>query len=220
MVIGTGVVTVVYVLVNVAYMCLMTPAQIAASPHVAADAVSGALGPIGGRLISLAIFISTFGVVGIYTLTAPRIYFAMAGDGLFFRRVATVHPRFRTPAFAIVVQSLWASVLILFWGTFENLISYVVFTDWIFFGLAAASVFIFRARLPNAERPVRVPLYPLTPAFFVATSIWFVAVTLVQRPAQAWAGLMFLALGVPVYFYWKARRRSPQGAGTEDDRAG
>jgi len=208
MVIGTAAVTLIYLLVNVAYMFLLTPQAIAASPRVAADAVSSVLGSAGGTAISLAIFISTFGVVGIYTLTAPRIYFAMASDGLFFARVAEVHPRFRTPAFAIIAQSLWAVVLILFWGTFENLISYVVFTDWIFFGLAAASVFVFRRRIPNAERVSRVPFYPATPLFFVAMSAWFVAVTLVQRPAQAWAGLAFLALGIPVYFYWKGRKRA------------
>jgi APA family basic amino acid/polyamine antiporter len=207
MIIGTATVTLIYVLVNVAYMFLLTPQEIAASPRVAADAVSRVLGGAGGTAISLAIFISTFGVVGVYTLTAPRIYFAMANDGLFFRRVAEVHPRFHTPAFAIIAQSLWAVLLILFWGTFENLISYVVFTDWIFFGLAAASVFIFRRRNPDAVRVSRVPLYPVTPLFFVAMSAWFVAVTLVQRPAQAWAGLGFLALGVPVYYFWKHRKR-------------
>jgi APA family basic amino acid/polyamine antiporter len=103
-------------------------------------------------------------------------------------------------------------VLILFWGTFENLISYVVFTDWIFFGLAAASVFVFRRRMPGAERAARVPLYPITPIFFVAMSAWFVAVTLVERPAQAWAGLAFLALGVPVYFYWNRRKQAAAAA--------
>jgi APA family basic amino acid/polyamine antiporter len=186
---------------------------------VAADAMSRALGPIGGTLISLAIFISTFGVVGIYTLTAPRIYFAMANEGLFFRRVAEVHPRFHTPAFSIVAQSLWAALLILFWGTFENLISYVVFTDWIFFGLAGAAVFVFRRRMPEAERTAPCPLYPITPAFFVVVSAWFVAMTLVQRPAQAWAGLTFLALGVPVYFYWKTRQRAARAAQAADRQA-
>ncbi|RPJ85203.1 MAG: amino acid permease [Acidobacteria bacterium] len=203
MTLGTLTVTVLYLSVNVAYLFLLTPQEMAASPRVAADAVSSVLGPMGGSLISVAIFISTFGVVGIYTLTAPRIYFAMASDGLFFRKVAEVHPRFRTPAFAIVAQSAWAVVLILFWGTFENLISYVVFTDWIFFGLAGASVFVFRRRWPDAPRTAKVPLYPLTPAFFVLVSAWFVVMTLIERPAQAWAGLAFLALGVPAYFYWK-----------------
>lgn len=204
-------VTLIYVSTNVAYMFLLTPAEIGASERVAADAMTRAIGPLGGSLISLAIFISTFGVVGIYTLTAPRIYFAMAKDGLFFSRVAEVHPRFQTPAFAIVVQSLWAAVLILFWGTFENLISYVVFTDWIFFGLAAAAVFVFRRRLPDVERTAPVPLYPVTPAFFVAMSCWFVVMTLKERPAQAWAGLAFLALGVPVYYYWRSKNSGMRG---------
>jgi basic amino acid/polyamine antiporter, APA family len=207
MIIGTAAVTLIYLSTNVAYMFLMSPAEMAASPRVAADAVAKVLGPAGGSMIAISIFISTFGIVGIYTLTAPRIYFAMASDGLFFRRMADVHPRFATPAVAIVSQSLWAAVLILFWGTFENLISYVVFTDWIFFALAGASVFVFRIRRPDAERPFRVPGYPLVPLFFVAVSVWFVAATLVQKPAQAWAGLGFLALGVPIYFYWRRRKR-------------
>jgi basic amino acid/polyamine antiporter, APA family len=198
-------VTALYLLANFAYMCLMTPAQMAASPRIAADAVSSVLGPVGGSLISVAIFISTFGVVGIYTLTAPRIYYAMAADGVFFRRVAEVHPRYHTPAFAIILQSLWAAVLILFWGTFENLISYVVFTDWIFFALAGAAVLVLRRTMPDAPRSYRVPGYPWVPLFFVATSAWFVAMTLVAKPAQAWAGLLFLGLGVPVYYGWKRR---------------
>ena len=207
LVISTVAVTALYLCTNIAYLFLLTPAEMAASTRVAADAVTPVLGPVGGSLISLAIFISTFGVVGIYTLTAPRIYYAMARDGLFFRKVAEIHPRFATPAVAIVSQSLWAVVLILFWGTFENLISYVVFTDWIFFALAAASVFIFRRTRPAAERPYRVPGYPLVPLFFVLMSIWFVMMTFVQKPAQAWAGLAFLALGVPIYFYWRRRNR-------------
>jgi APA family basic amino acid/polyamine antiporter len=200
-------VTALYLLANLAYMFLLTPAQMAASPRVAADAVGTVLGSIGGSLISLAIVISTFGVVGIYTLTAPRIYYAMAADGVFFKKVAEIHPRFHTPAFSIVFQSLWAVVLILFWGTFENLISYVVFTDWIFFALAGASVIVLRRTMPDAPRPYRVPGYPWVPLFFVATSAWFVVMTLVAKPAQAWAGLSFLALGVPVYYFWKSRAR-------------
>jgi APA family basic amino acid/polyamine antiporter len=196
-------VTALYLLANLAYMFLLTPGQMAASPRVAADAVGTVLGSMGGSLISLAIVISTFGVVGIYTLTAPRIYYAMAADGVFFRKVAEIHPRFHTPAFSIVFQSLWAVVLILFWGTFENLISYVVFTDWIFFALAGASVIILRRKMPDATRPYRVPGYPWVPLFFVGTSACFVVMTLIAKPAQAWVGLGFLGLGVPVYYAWK-----------------
>jgi APA family basic amino acid/polyamine antiporter len=208
MTLGAAAVTTIYLLANLAYMFLLTPAEMAASPRVAADAVSRVLGPAGGSLISLAIVVSTFGVIGIYTLTAPRIYYAMAADGVFFRKVAEIHPRFGTPAFSIMFQSLWAAVLVLFWGTFENLISYVVFTDWIFFALAGASVIVLRRKLPGVPRPFRVPGYPWVPLFFVGTSAWFVAMTLVSKPAQAWAGLAFLGLGVPVYSYWK--RRSAQ----------
>jgi APA family basic amino acid/polyamine antiporter len=200
-------VTALYLLANLAYMFLLTPGQMAASPRVAADAVGTVLGSMGGSLISLAIVISTFGVVGIYTLTAPRIYYAMAADGVFFGKVAEIHPRFHTPAFSIVFQSLWAVVLILFWGTFENLISYVVFTDWIFFALAGASVIVLRRTMPDATRPYRVPGYPWVPLFFVGTSVCFVVMTLIAKPAQAWAGLGFLGLGVPVYYAWKSRAR-------------
>jgi len=153
--------------------------------------------------LTLTIFISTFGTAEIYTLTAPRIYYAMANDGVFFKKVAEVHPKFHMPMFAILLQSVWAIVLIWFWGTFEDLILYVVFTDWIFFALAAASIFIFRRR--SAAGSYKTLGYPITPLFFIALSVWFVLNTLVERPAQAWAGLSFLAVGVPVYYLWKKK---------------
>jgi basic amino acid/polyamine antiporter, APA family len=205
---GAGAVTAVYLLTMVSYLFLLSPAQMASSERLATDAIGRILGPTGGTLIALAIFISTFGTAGIYTLTAPRIYYAMARDGVFFPKVAELHPRFRTPMFAILLQSAWAVVLILFWGTFENLISYVVFTDWIFFGFAAAAVFVLRRRHPGAARPYRTLGYPLTPLFFVGMSAWFVINTLIEKPAQAWAGLFFLGLGVPVYVFWKRKPRS------------
>jgi APA family basic amino acid/polyamine antiporter len=178
------------------------------SPHIASDVISLVLGPVGGSLIAITIFISTFGTTGIYTLTAPRIYYAMANDGLFFKKVAEVHPRFRTPMLAIALQSAWAIVLILFWGTFESLISYVVFTDWIFFALAAFSIFIFRRRNAGAERPYRTLGYPFTPLFFVMISTLFVVYTLFEKPAESLAGLGFLALGVPVFMFWKKKNRA------------
>ena len=210
MVTGAIVVVIVYVLANLAYMLTLPVAAIGASPRLASDAMQSIMGPAGAGLIAAAIFISTFGTAGIYTLTAPRIYFAMARDGLFFSRAAAVHPRYHTPARAIIVQTAWAVVLILFWGTFESLISYVVFTDWIFFALAAAGVFILRWRRPDAERPYRTLGYPVTPLVFVGISVWFVGNTLVNRPAEALAGLAFLALGVPVFFTWR-KRGAPAG---------
>lgn len=206
MVIGALVVAAVYVLANIAYMFLIPPEAIGASSRVAADAISVILGPQGAVLIAAAIFISTFGTAGIYTLTAPRIYFAMAHDGMFFKTLASVHPRFRTPVAAIIVQSSWAIVLILFWETFDRLISYVVFTDWIFFALAGASIFVFRRRSPDTQRLFKTPGYPFTPLFFTAVALWFIVNTFIQRPEQAIAGIGFLALGIPVFFYWKNKR--------------
>jgi APA family basic amino acid/polyamine antiporter len=210
MVTGALVVIALYILTNVSYMLLLPVGAIGDSPRLASDAMQTILGPAGAGIIAAAIFVSTFGTTGIYTLTAPRIYFAMARDGLFFRKVADIHPRFHTPALAIMIQTGWAIILILFWGTFENLISYVVFTDWIFFGLAAAGVFILRRRLPSADRPYRTLGYPVTPLVFIGISAWFVATTLLNRPEEAWAGLGFLALGVPVFLYWHSR---PKAAG-------
>ncbi|MCI0513177.1 amino acid permease [candidate division KSB1 bacterium] len=205
MVLGAVAITLIYLLTNIAYLKLLTPAQIANSPRVAADAIETVLGPIGGSLIAIAIFISTIGTTGIYTLTAPRIYFAMAQDGLFFKKVAALHPRFQTPFWAIGFQSLWAMLLILFWGTFENLIAYVVFSDAIFFALAAGVVFILRVREPGREQSYRTPGYPITPLIFIGLEVWFVVTIFLQQPLQSGAGLAFVALGIPVYYFWKKR---------------
>jgi basic amino acid/polyamine antiporter, APA family len=208
MIIAALSVTAIYVLINIGYMFLLPVNTIANSPSVAADAVKTVLGPVGGGIIALAIFISTFGTAGIYTLTAPRIYFAMANDGIFFPQIAKIHPKYRTPSNAVIVQSTWAVLLIMFWGTFENLISYVVFTDWIFFGLTAASVFIFRKKLPNIKRDYKTLGYPVTPILFVLMAAWFVINTLIEKPEQAIAGLIMLSIGLPVYYYWKNRNRA------------
>lgn len=205
MIIGAIIVTVIYILTNIAYMFLLLPNEMAASPHVAADAVEKILGPIGGSLIALAIFISTFGTAGIYTLTAPRIYFAMSRDKIFFSKIAEVHPKYHTPAFSIIFQSLWAIVLILFWGTFENLISYVVFTDAIFFALTALAVIVLRKRSPNVNRPYRTFGYPITPIIFIAIEVWLIFNTLFEKPAESLAGIGFLLLGIPVYYLWESR---------------
>lgn len=208
MIIAALSVTAIYVLINIGYMFLLPVDIIANSPSVAADAVKTVLGPIGGGIIALAIFISTFGTAGIYTLTAPRIYFAMAKDGIFFPQIAKIHPKYSTPANAIIIQSTWAVLLILFWGTFENLISYVVFTDWIFFGLAAASVFIFRKKLSNVKRDYKTLGYPITPILFILMAAWFVINTLIEKSEQAVAGLIMLGLGLPVYYYWSRKSKT------------
>ncbi len=205
---GTAVVTLIYLLINLSYMYLLPLNEIAQSEQLASEAVSRIFGPLGGQFIAVAIFISVFGTAGIYTMTAPRIYYAMARDGVFFKKVAEIHPRYHVPTFAILFQTLWAIVLILS-GTFYQLITYVAFTDWIFFAMTGASIFLFRRRQPHARRPYRTPGYPLTPIFFVAVSVWFVLNTLISAPVQSLAGLTFLAAGVPIYYLWKRQHWNP-----------
>jgi APA family basic amino acid/polyamine antiporter len=131
----------------------------------------------------------------------------MADDGLFFRSIAKVHPRFRTPVYAIITQSVWSVVLLLFWGTFEDLITYTVSVEWIFFAFAAAGIFIFRKRLPDAERTYRAIGYPVTPLIFIGITIWFVINMMINKPLHTGIGIGFLILGLPVYFYFRKRNR-------------
>ncbi len=205
MILGALIVAVVYLLTNVAYLFMLPVDALAASNSLAADAVSTIL-PFGGVLIALLIAISTFGTLGIYTLSAPRIYYAMSRDGLFFKKLSWVHPRFRTPVNAILIQSSWAVVLLLFWRTFEDLITYVVFTDWIFFGLTAIGIFIFRRKLKDHPRPYRTLGYPVVPLIFVSITFLFVLNSLIERPLHAWAGLILMALALPVFFTFRKRR--------------
>lgn len=205
MVMGAAIVTATYMLCNFAYLQLLSPGEIAASESVAADAITGIF-PSGGKLIAIMIAISTFGTAGIYTLTAPRVYFAMAKDGLFFRGLAKVHPKYQTPTNAILMQSSWAIVLLLFWGTFADVITYVTFIDWIFMIMAAISIFIFRKRMKDAERSYRVHFYPIIPLVFIIISTIFILNTLVGAPIQAGAGITLMILGLPMYYWFKRHR--------------
>jgi len=202
MIAGASIVTVIYLLVNVSYMLLLPVSKIVSSDKIAADAVTTVI-PYGGILIAGLIAISTFGTIGIYTLSAPRIYYAMANDGLFFRSIARVHPRFRTPVNAIIVQSVWSVLLLLFWGTLENLITYTVSVEWIFYTLAAAGIFIFRKKYRNAERAYKTTGYPVTPLIFILINIWFLFNIMINKPLHMAIGAGFLLLGIPFYLYFK-----------------
>ncbi len=205
MIIGSIIVTAVYLLTNLAYLFLLPVDQIASSKSIAADAVSKIL-PFGGALIAVLIAISTFGTLGIYTLSAPRIYYAMSKDGLFFKKLAWVHPKFQTPIYAILVQSAWAVVLLLFWGTFEDLITYVVFTDWIFFGLTAAGVLVLRHKRKDLARPYKTFGYPVVPLIFITITFLFVLNALIAKPLHAWAGLIIIFVSLPIYYYFKRKK--------------
>jgi APA family basic amino acid/polyamine antiporter len=203
MLFGALIVTVMYLVTNYAYLALMTPAEMAASNAIAAESMQKVF-PFGAVLVAILIAASTFGTIGIYTLTAPRVYFAMAKDKLFFPKLAEIHPKYQTPLFAILLQSIWSILLVLFWGTFENLITYVIFIDWVFITLAATTIFVFRKR-QNLKSPFRTPGYPVIPLIFIAISVWFIITTLVGRPIQAVGGIIILLIGLPIYFMFKRK---------------
>lgn len=203
---------VLYVLANVGYVAAIGPAAAAQSTHVAADATAATFGPLSGKLLSILALVSIFSAANGLMLTAPRLYFAMARDGLFFERLARVSPRFGTPASAVVLLSLWSAVLALT-GTFEQLLTYVVFAGWIFYGLGALAVFASRRRSPRASRPFRTPGYPATPIVFALAAAVLVANTLFEQTRQAAIGLAVVVLGTPVYYLWRARSRRRDGEG-------
>ena len=200
-VVGTASLIAIYVFANVGYFAALGD-QVARSDRVAADAVGAVVGGGAAKLIALVILISIFSATNGLTITAPRVYFAMARDGLFFKRLAEVHPRFGTPAVAIVAGSAWSMVLALS-GTFEQLLTYVVFVGWIFYALGAICVFILRRTQPDTPRPFRVPGYPWTPALFVIAAAALVANTIFTQPLRAAVGITVSLLGVPIYAIWK-----------------
>ena len=202
MILGTLIVTVVYVLTNLAYMLLLPLEEIMATERVAGDAL-GAVFSFGSQLVTIMISISIFGTIGIYTMSAPRIYFAMAKDRLFFPFLARVNPRFKTPIPAMLIQAVWAMVLLGFWGTFHDLITYVTFMDLVFMAMAGISIFIFRRKLADTPRPYRALGYPVIPLIFVGITTAFVINTLIQRREQAVAGLIILSIGVLIYFVFR-----------------
>jgi APA family basic amino acid/polyamine antiporter len=205
-VVGTLALILVYVAANVGYTAALGPDAVARSDRVAADAVRVLAGPAAARVVTVAILVSMVSAANGVTLTDTRCYFAMARDGVFFRRLAEVHPRFGTPAFAVLAGAAWAMVLALT-GSFEQLFTYVVFASWLFAALAAGSVFVLRRRRPELMRPFRVPGYPVTPALFVLAAGAIVVNTVVARPVQALAGIGIVALGTPAYVIWRARSR-------------
>jgi len=208
MAIGTAALMALYLIANVAYVAALGPEAVAASTRVASDAVGAVLGPGAAMLIAAAILISIFSAANGLTLTAPRVYFAMARDGLFFSRLADVHPRFGTPAFAIAASALWAIALAIT-GTFEQLLTYVVFTGWIFYALGAMSIFVYRRRSPGAARPFSVPGYPVTPVLFVLAAAALVLNTVFAQPGRALTGIGIVLLGVPAYLFWRGSPGRP-----------
>jgi APA family basic amino acid/polyamine antiporter len=203
-VIGTASLIGIYLFANAGYLAALGTEGVARSDRVAAEAVGAIVGPGAAKLIAAAILVSIFSATNGITITAPRVYYAMAKDGLFFRRLADVHPRFGTPAVSIVAGTLWAMVLAAS-GTFEQLLTYVVFVGWIFYALGAACVFVLRRTKPHADRPFRVPGYPWTPLLFIIAATALVANTIATQPIRAAVGIGVVLLGLPVYFVWRGK---------------
>ena len=194
----------IYLLANLAYLAALGPGAMAGSKSAAAASLAAVVGPRSAKFIALAIAISILGAINGTILTASRVYYAMAQDGVFFKKLAEVHPRFQTPAFAVIAGSLWAAVLTAT-GTFEQLFTYTVFTGWIFYGLAAASIFVYRRKERDTLRPYDVPGYPWTPLLFILAAAALVLNTVIAQPRTAGIGLVIVFLGAPAYLIWRAR---------------
>jgi APA family basic amino acid/polyamine antiporter len=203
---GTLTVVGLYLAANLAYLWVLPIDAIASSTRIAADAMQSGVGGAGATIIAGIVLVSIAGALNGNTLTAPRMFYAMARDDVFFARMADVHPRFRTPHVAIIGLAAWAAVLAVS-GTFEQLAAYVVFGVWIFLGLTGAAVIVLRRTAPDRPRPYRTWGYPVTPVLFVLASLFISVSALAAQTSNAVAGLAIIALGVPAYLYWRRARR-------------
>jgi basic amino acid/polyamine antiporter, APA family len=211
LVMGVVIVVLVYVLANVVYVKVLGVSGLAASTAPASDVMRGLIGPWGATFIALGIAVSTFGFLNLAILSAPRVYQAMAADGVFFGKAAKLNQRYRVPAVAILVQGAWAALLIAT-KTYGQLLDYVVFGDWIFFGLVGVTLFVYRRRTGTTGGTgvgFRCPGYPLVPGFFVLAAAFAVVSTVLSNPVNAAVGGGIILLGIPAYLGW---RRAAQRA--------
>jgi APA family basic amino acid/polyamine antiporter len=205
---GSLILVALYLVANVAYLIALGPAAATASDAIAATAASSVLGPWAGKFIALTILISVFSSTNSVILTAPRVFYAMANDNLFFKKLAEVHPRFGTPAAAIISLGVWSAILACA-GKFAELIGGVIFIGWIFYGLGAAAIFPLRRKSPNAKLPYRVPGYPFTPFLFVLAAAAIVANAIILAfydPASFQhivVAIILFMLGLPAYAFWR-----------------
>jgi APA family basic amino acid/polyamine antiporter len=200
--IGVAIVIAVYLAANVAYVHVLSAPVLAATPTPAAALATEIAGKPGASVLSVLVIVSTFGFLNLALMTAPRVYYAMAQDGLFFATVARVSPRSHVPVAAIATQGLLAAVFALF-NTYGRLLEYAVFADWIFFALAGVALMVFRRTRPDAPRPYRTPLYPLVPIVFVVAGAGIVVNVFIDAPRTAIIGSAIIAAGVPVFGVWR-----------------
>ncbi len=210
--IGTIAVIALYILANMAYLYIFPVGDIAKSGSVAPDVMNIVLGPFGSSLIIALILFSILGAANQNMLCSPRVYFAMARDGLFFKKISEVHPRFLTPHVSIIAITAW-SILLTLTGTFEQLFTYVIFGEWIFFGLTVAAVMVLRKKRPDLHRPYRTWGYPVTPIIFVMAAFYVAVGSLIGSFRNSMFGLLIICLGIPAFFYWRRKAARSQGPG-------
>lgn len=204
LILGTGIVIVLYMLLNLVYTRALTVPEMAGASRIGEAAAEVLFGARGARLVSLAILVSTFGCLSSTILYSSRIYLPMAEDGVFFHSLAEVHPRFRTPVRSLWAQTAWALLLTLS-GTYEQLYTYVVFVSVMFHAATAAAVIVLRRTRPDHPRPYRTWGYPVIPALFILASLLLVGNTLLEKPVESLLGLGLLALGLPAYLWFRKR---------------
>jgi APA family basic amino acid/polyamine antiporter len=206
--IGVVAVVVIYVSINIVYLRVLGPDGLKSTPTPASTAMLAMAGPRGAQLIAAGIAFSAFGFLAQSILTAPRVYFAMAQDGLFFRSVGRVHPRTHVPAVAIALQGVWAIIIALS-GSYAQIVNYVVAVDCTFFGLTAACLFVLRHENAGDSVSFRVPGHPWTTFVFIAVEWIVVASTSIHDPKRAAIGFTIALAGVPVYFLWRSKETNP-----------
>lgn len=210
---GTGVVIALYIAANFIYLSVLPLEAIktAANDRVGTAAMQQMFGGTGASLMAIAILLSTFGCCNGLILAGARVYYAMAKDGLFFKRVGVIHPRYKTPAFSLVVQGVWTCLLCLS-GSYGQLLDYIIFAVLIFYILTIGGLFVLRYRKPEAERPYRAIGYPVLPAIYIVMALFIDVVLLRYKPQYTWPGLMIVLLGIPVYLVWSRRSTGPKVA--------
>ena len=207
LIIGIGIVIIIYMIVNAAYVYILPVETMANSSIVAADVMEKVMGGFGGAFVAIAVMVSTFGTTNGTILASARVYYAMAKDGLFFKKLEDVHHKYRTPGVSLIIQGLWAS-LIAMTGTFDQLTDMLIFVSWIFYGLGAYGVIVLRKKMPDAERPYRVIGYPWLPLLFVIFSAFFVVFSFYVNIRNAVFGLLLVVIGIPLYFWFRKNRNS------------
>ncbi|MBM3725890.1 MAG: amino acid permease [Acidobacteria bacterium] len=206
---GTMAVMAIYLLANAAYFYVLPADAVAQSDRVAAEMMRRISGPSGAAVVSIAAMISIFAALNGSILTGSRVPYAMARDGLFFRGIAKVHPKWATPSGSILLLSGWSALLVLS-GRYDQLFTYVIFASWILYGMAAASVVVLRIKRPDLPRPYRTVGYPIMPVLFVLVALLLIGYTLKDSPRESIMGLALISLGIPFYFYWKRQKSRPQ----------